>query len=252
MGAVIECRTDLEKLLKILGHYERLERSTGYHSIDYGDFTEYLTFYETFVCEEETVDLYWNYLKQLGLLVEIGGSHYLNMGRLCQFCSMHKLDIFVECAEVMDEYNLSRDEDRVLGFIRNTGRLGASVQKIKRLSLEAGIDLEEVPGIIDRLMSLGLVLRTEDEFLRAVPGLRCRSTVCGNGRREGSPKKVYTEGWKYVLKLIKDSGHQGVSFEGLLHMCTVKLIGRDELRGILKELDAYALIYFTKNTYKAI
>ena len=248
MGAVIECRTDLEKLLKILGHYERLERSTGYHSIDYGDFTEYLTFYETFVCEEETVDLYWNYLKQLGLLVEIGGSHYLNMGRLCQFCSMHKLDIFVECAEVMDEYNLSRDEDRVLGFIRNTGRLGASVQKIKRLSLEAGIDLEEVPGIIDRLMSLGLVHRTEDEFFRAVPRLRCNG-VCGSGE---SPIKVYVEGLRYVMKLLSDNDPQGLTFESLLRMCAVKLIGCEELRDILKELDRNALIYRRDNTYRKI
>ena len=246
MGALISCRDDLKELLKILGYYEKLERSSGYHYLEYRDFTDYLMFYETFVNEEEKAGLYWNYLKELGLLVELGGSHYLNMGRLCRFCTIHKLDIFVENAEVMDGYNLSYKEDKVLGFIRNTGRLGASEQKIRRLSNEAGLDPWEVPDIIDRLLSLGLVLRTEDDFLRAIPRLRCRRSVC----RNGSGKSVSAEDRKFVLKLIYGSWPRGVTFEDLLRKCTVRLIASDRLRDILEELSGRSLICIRDGRYE--
>lgn len=252
MGAVMRCSEKLEKLIRVLGHYEDLERSTGYHHIEYGDFADYLMFYETFVEETEGVEYYWNYLKQLGILTEIEGTHYLDMGRLCLFCSVHKIDIFVACTEAMDEYGLSREEGKVLGFIRDTGRLGASIQKIRRRSMEAKIDPDEVPRIIDRLTALGLILRTEDEFLRATDWQKHLGEVHGGMQRGKSRDNVFKKDRKYVLKLISDRGIRGASYENLLISCRERGIKSDELKDILKDLLSTADIYEVSGIYKKV
>ena len=63
---------------------------------------------------------------------------------------------------------------------------------------------------------------------------------------------MYVEGLRYVMKLLSDNDPQGLTFESLLRMCAVKLIGCEELRNILKELDRNALIYHRDNTYRKI